>query len=420
MSELERKVLSLMMDPKECARVWDMGLRDEAFEDLTNRGAFGWMIEYWQNNSMLQAPTWVVMEYEFPALKLFQKVEESTEWLVSAMQQRLVVNKVQAAMVDASGTLDADPDTTAKTLWQSVYDIAETTAPRNARSDMSNITERDARYRARGEHQELGMPIGLPELDLHTGGIRPGELAAVAAFTKVGKSFLLCKSVTEAHLQGKSPILFTLEMSVKEMEDRIDAFHSGVSYAQLLEGSMMPQHEQRLRESREQLLQRGPLRIERPQRGERTVKYMVNRARQVGADFILIDQLSFMDADPTRKYAGDNSGMRMKHGDIIFDLKDEIARESAGLLPCFLAVQQNRASQGSGDGRGQLHNLANSSFIEQTCDIVFGLWRNDDMRNSNMMGVDIMGSRRSDKKSWILNWRLSDRTEVSILREYEE
>jgi replicative DNA helicase len=420
MSEIERKVLSLMMNPKETSRIWDMGLRAEAFEDLTNKGAFDWMIEYWQNNSMLLSPTWVVMEHEFPALKLPNKVEEATEWLVGALQQRLVVNRVQSAMVEASGTLDADPEATAARLWQNVYDITESTAPRASRSDMSNVEERDARYVARGQQQGMGMPIGLPEIDLHTHGIRPGELAAVAAFTKVGKSFLLCKSIAEAHLQAFNPIIFTLEMSVQEMEDRIDAFYSGVSYSQLVEGSMMPVHERQLREARERLRDRGPLRIERPQRGERTVKAMTNRARQVGADYVLIDQLSFMDPAPNRSYGGDNSGMRMKHGDIIFDLKDEIARESAGMLPCFLAVQQNRASQGSGDGRGQLHNLANSSFIEQTCDIVYGLWRNDDMRNSNMMGVDIMGSRRSDKKSWILNWRLSDRTETSVLREYEE
>lgn len=419
MSELERKVLARMMDAKELSKVFDMGLRAPAFEDISCRGAFDWMVEYWQNHSMLLAPTWVVMEHEFPALKLPQVVEEGTEWLVGYLQQRYLTNQVQTQMLAASKTLNADPEVTTSNLWQGLYDLTEKVAPRNARSDMSNIEVREARYRSRKE-QIAGLSVGLPEIDLHTGGIRPGELAAVAAFTKVGKSFMLCKAIAEAHMMANSPILFTLEMSIPEMEDRIDAFYSGVSYAQLTDGSMMPQHETQLAESRDRLLARGPLRIERPQRGERTVKHMINRARQVGADYVLIDQLSFIDAAPDRKYAGDNSGMRMKHGDIIFDLKDEIARESAGSLPCFLAVQQNRDSQRSGDGRGQLHNLANSSFIEQTCDLVFGLWQNDDMRNSNQMGVDIMGSRRSDKKSWILNWRLTDRTEVSVLREYEE
>ena len=422
MSKIERKVLSRMTEADEINRIWDLGLREEAFEDITCRAAFGWMIEYWQNHAMQLAPTWVVMEHEFPTLKLDKPDKaEGLEWLVGTLQQRYIVNQAQQVMLEASATLDIDPEATISRLWQQVYDISESQVPRSTRSDMSNVEERHARYLARGAAITGGMPTGLDVLDQHTHGILPGELAMVAAFTKIGKSFLLCKAATTAHLAGYSPILYSLEMSVKEMEDRIDAFFSGVSYAQLTEGSMLPQHERQLIEAREVLASMPQkLRIERPPRGERTVKALCNRARQVGSDFLLIDQLSFMDAAPERKYAGDNSGMRMKHGDITFELKDEIGRDSAGALPCFLAVQQNRESQRNNDGRGQLQNLANSSFIEQTADIVFGLWRNDDMRNSNQMGIDIMGSRRSDKRSWILNWRLNDRTDVSVLREYDD
>jgi replicative DNA helicase len=427
LSDIEHKILSKMLYPKEIQKAFEMGLRAPAFEDPTCRGAYDWMVEYWENNTMTMAPTDVIMETEFPTLKLDDKVEESTEWLIEALQQRYLTNQVQDAIRGAAKTLNADPKATTTNLWQALHGISESVVPRLARSDMFNAEERDRRYLARREVINGGVPYGLqaPEgvitLDQHTHGMLPGELAVVAAFTKVGKSFFLCKSVAEAHKAGYNPILFTLEMSIKEMEDRVDAFYSGVSCSQLADGSMMPQHEDLLRESREALRSTDrPLRIERPQRGERTVKYMVNRARQVGADYILIDQLSFMDPSPGRNYAGDNSGMRMKHGDITFDLKDEIARESAGAIPCMLAVQMNRDTQRSGDGRGALHTLANSSFIEQTADIVLGLWRNQDMRISNLMGVDILGSRRSDKKSWMLHWRLSDRTQVEIQREYED
>lgn len=430
MFDLEHKLLAKMLDPREIQRIHDLGLREPAFEDLTCRAAFGWMVEYWETNSMILAPTDVVMKYEFPALELPEEVDEATEWIVSALQQRHITNRVQAAMFDAAKDLNIDPEATTSALWQTLYDISESVVPRTSRSDMSNVEERDRRYLARADAIVGGVPYGLqrgngtpdsvPTLDDQTHGQLPGELAVVAAFTKVGKSFMLCKSIAEAHMAGLRPVMFTLEMSIKEMEDRIDAFYSGVSYAQLTEGSMMPSDLDRLREARAQLAEIGPLHIERPHRGERTVKHMVNRARQLGSDYLLIDQLSFIDAAPNRSYGNDNSGMRMKHGDITFELKDEIARESAGALPCMLAVQLNRDAMRGGDGRGALHNLANSSFIEQTADIVLGLWRNDDMRNSNLMGMDILGSRRCDKMSWLLNWRLHDRTQVSIQREYED
>lgn len=427
LSELERKVLAKMLDPKQIQLLMDLGLRAIAFEDRSCRQAFSWMVEYWENNAMSIAPTLFLMDSEFPTIKLPPKVEESAEVLAQILQDRLIINRVNEAVLEAGKNLHNDPQGTVTALWQVLYGVTEDVVPRVSRSDMFNAAEREARYRARKASVTGGVPFGLtapdgvPSLDDHTHGQLPGELAVCAAFTKIGKSFLLCKSATAAHLAGHNPILFTLEMSVKEMEDRIDAFHSGVPYAGLTAGDMMPSLEDDLKEARQRIIDTGrPIRIERPARGERTVKQMVNRARQVGADYMLIDQLSFMDPAADRKYAGDNSGMRMKHGDIVFELKDEIARESAGALPCMLAVQHNRDTMRNGDARGALHNLANSSFIEQTADIVLGLWRNQDMRDSNLMGMDIMGSRRSDKKSWMLHWRLHDRTQVAIQREYDE
>jgi replicative DNA helicase len=422
MSDLETKLLSKIVGSADSInRVWEMGLRDHVFEDLVNRVAFGWIIRYWQDSAMALAPTWVVMEHEFPTLKL-EKITEgedlSLEWLVSSLKDRYVLNQAQDILRQAGRSIAEDPIGAIKTLWQQAYDITERTAARTSRNNMAeNIDARRAAFAARGADQGSGVPYGLDLVDQHTRGLRPGELAAFAAFTKVGKSFALCKGAASAHLAGIKPIVFTLEMTCSEMEDRIDAFYSGVSYSQIMEGSMLPKDLKRLHEAQERLRDAGDLLVERPERGERTVAYMVNRARQVGAGIMYIDQLSFMDSE--QRYTGDQA-LRFKHGEIMFDLKDEIARESAGAIPCVLAVQQNRDSQKSDGGRGQLQNFANSSFIEQTVDIAFGLWRNDSMRHNNVMGMDTLGFRRGDKQNYLLNWRLHDRTEASVREINEE
>lgn len=235
--------------------------------------------------------------------------------------------------------------------------------------------------------------------------------------TLTHNSWTLCHTAIQAHLAGFKPVLFTLEMTTKEMAHRIDAFASGVGYDMISDGNVFGDDLRRLHESQEALRDRGSLHVERPERGERTVKYMVNRARQLGADIMMIDQLSFMDSE--LDYKGDQA-LRHKHGEIMFDLKDEISRDSAGAIPCMLAVQLNRDSQRGDGGRGQMHQFANSSFIEQTVDIAFGLWRNENMRQNNAMGFDIMGSRRGDKRSWLLEWRLSGRTAISVRGENED
>lgn len=409
----ERKVIAKMTELKEIVRVWEMGLRPEHFTEPIARAVFEYVIDYWKSYRM--APTWVVLETEFPAFPLPNADEDATEWLVTRMQQDYSAARVYDLLREAAKTTNDDPHGTANWLYREAYEISESVAPRSLRSDMSqNTDDRRARYEhLRENNAAVGAPYGLAQLDTHTRGVLPGELSVVAAFTKVGKSFLLCHSAVAAHRAGLRPILFTLEMNIAEMEQRIDALYSGVSSTRLQEGTLMPQERDRLHAAQEELRENGRLHVERGARGERTVKQMLNRAREVEADYVLIDQLSFMDAETD--YSGD-SAMRMKHGEIVFDLKDEIARESMGKMPCMLAVQLNRATMRDrqSGGRGELQNLANSSFIEQTADAVIGLWRTNDLRANNLMGCDIMGHRRADKQSYLLSWDLSHRTRIRV------
>lgn len=417
----ERKILAKMTELAEISRVWEMGLRQEVFEDPINRFAFAFMTDYWLSAQMRHAPTWVVMETEFPQLHLDRHVEETTDWLIDRLKHRYATNRLQDVMrraLDKSNA--ADPVGTLDKLWHDAYDAAQVNAPRYARVDITETIEaRRERYRRDVQHQAIaGVPIGLTELDDHTRGILPGELCAAAAYTKTGKSWLLAQAFVTALRAGLRPIFFSLEMGIPEIEDRIDALYSGVSYQRLSQRSLNPDEIVALRAAQDTMAELDSGHIERPQRGERTVKHMVSRARQVGANFLIIDQLSFIDAE--RQYTGD-SALRMKHGELVFELKDEIARESVGKLPCLLAVQLNRQAAASGNGgRGELYNFANSSMVEQTVDLALGLWRNSEMRANNAMGLDIMGSRRCDTRSWTLAWHLTERSEISIREEFVE
>jgi replicative DNA helicase len=282
----------------------------------------------------------------------------------------------------------------------------------------TNVEERRQAY-ARHVQTDSGidgMTLGLAELDQHTRGVRPGELAALAAYTKTGKTFMLALATVAARRAGYTPLLMTLEQDIEEMSHRIDALASGVSYTHIEEHRMSAEENRILYEAQDALAGLGPLLVEKPQRGERTVRNMVNRCRQVGADFLLVDQLSWIDAD--KEYRGERI-LTQKHGDLVYELKDEINRESVGKIPCALAVQLNRDTvrERAAGGRGGLHNFAHSSMIEQTCDLALGLWRNVEMRANSTMGLDIMGSRRCDLKSWLLVWLLGSRTEISVREE---
>lgn len=418
---IEIRLLSKMTTTAELARVYEMGLRRHVFEEPIHGNAFAWMIDYWLNSNMTVAPTWVAMEIQFPSIKLLTDVEESAGFLVDQLKDRYVRSQLQEMMRAAVSASDEDPMEALRGLWQTAYNATETVAPRFNRVNMAETVEaRRQRYVHRHDGTAAaGMSLGLDALDAHTRGVLPGELCAVAAFTKIGKTFFLLNAALAARKAGYTPLIMTLEQSISEIEDRVDAIYSGVSYARLQEGTLaIPDESNSLVTSREELAELGDLYVERPAKGERTVKLMVNRARQLGADYLLIDQLSFMDSE--YEYRGDR-GLTAKHGELIYTLKDEISRDSAGAIPCLMAVQFNRDSQsGTQGGRGELKNFAHSSMIEQTVDLALGLWRTSEMRANHAMMVDIMGARRCDLKNWALSWHLDERTEFSVRQELVE
>lgn len=66
-----------------------------------------------------------------------------------------------------------------------------------------------------------GDETGIPWIDDHTGGMRPGELWVVGAKTSGGKSVLMLQMAAQMILDGKRVAIFSLELTVEEVMSRI-------------------------------------------------------------------------------------------------------------------------------------------------------------------------------------------------------
>lgn len=417
---LELSTIARLTMAVDLLAVYEQGLRPQHFEDPINQAVFGYSVEFWKTSQMKAAPTLLVLETEFgkgyvDKLPVVHLVEEPAWYLAQTLMNRYARNTVQQIMIDIATNVDVDPQASLSAMASRAMEAAAAVSPRNTRSDMSEVTMRRDRYMDRFNSDVAGMTLGIPELDDLTGGIQPGELCALAGFTKTGKSWALFNAAVAARRQGFTPLIMSLEMGIKTTEDRIDALWSGVSYQRLEASKLRLEEMNRLVAGQDELREAGPIYIEQPQRGERTVSYMASRARQLGADYLIIDQLSWIDS--AKEYKGDSS-QRLKTADLIFELSDEIKRSSVGQIPCLLAVQLNRqaaiAGGRGGGARGQMQNFAHSSMIEQTVDLALGIYQTDEQRVMSLMGIDIMGARRAGKAELLLDWELIDRTEISF------
>lgn len=409
MSDLERKLLARCIDPEAVAEAWDAGVRGELFEEPLYEAIWTFTVDYWQKSQLKAAPTPWALTQEYPGYTVTDDATEETGYLADLLRRRYVTNQLQDMLRDGAADSVRDPIGALKTLHARAFEASEAVARRVTRTNMADTIEEDrADYdRAEAFPQGLGVPYGLDLVDLHTGGLLPGELAVIGAYAKTGKTMFGLWAMTQALRQGYRPMVFTLEMGLKEIRVRIAAMYSGVSYDRLSHKRLSTEEKDRLWAAREEIRTLGDIAIERPDEGDRTVASMMSRARQYGADYVFIDQLSFMEAGVRTQTK------KEQYAAILKALKVDITR--AGMeIPCLLAVQFRRE-----DGEPTLQSFADAAEVERDVDIALGLWRNRDLYHNRQMRFDILGSRRSPSASWLLDWRLSEETRFTVSKEIE-
>lgn len=405
MSSIERQLLARVTDVTELAKAHSLGVRTEHFEESVCKAIWDFVCEYWHNSQSRSAPTrWVIQE-EF-SLEL-PETDVEVSYLAEKLRTRFATNRLQEILNSVADKTASDPIGTLAQLKNSVNAASEQVVQRITRVNLAdNVEERIADYEKREETGgEIGIPYGIELLDQKTGGLMPGELAVVGAIAKTGKTMMgLHVSVNVVKL-GLRVMIFSLEMSLKEIGNRIDALYSGVSYDKLLHGTLSPSELQTLREGQERLRDEGGVQIEMPPEGERTVATLLSRAHQYGTEYLFIDQLSHMEPGKSTR------DLKEHHGTIMKQLSNGISVPGAE-IPCLLAAQMRR-----GDEVITQESFANAAEIERECDIMLGLSRNKDLRDNHCMQLDILGSRRSDTARILLEWELQRHTRIRSIEE---
>ena len=417
--DIENEAISSVTDVDKMRVMYDKGVRAEHFNDPVNASAMMWATEYFVNSGFRHAPTKQSILSEFPSLEL-KVPEESLTWICSEMKKRYLSSGAGNAIVEASEIVHDDPERAVAFLQETMWRLSNNTDDRTSTSNIKNNVEaRKVRMLEREEanrnNEIVGARTGFYEIDKHTGGLLDGELAAVAGFAKAGKTWIGLNVAVSASKAGKRAMFVTLELSIEEIEDRLDAMMSGVSYARLQSGALSKSEKSDLNDYYDKIDEYGDILVEQPPVGKRTVPHVVRRARESGADVLIIDQMSFME-----NTKGQPIIELQEYRNIVSDLKREISRRDERRIPCYLLAQMNRASIGTRNGRGDMSTLASTSELERTADIVYGISKTRQEALHSKSTLEILGARRLDRKAWLITTELRERTEFSVVMERED
>jgi replicative DNA helicase len=219
---------------------------------------------------------------------------------------------------------------------------------------------------------ERCVMTGLTEFDRITGGMHPGELFVGAGRPGHGKSAVALQIALNAALRGKRVCLFSNEMNIIQMMNRVFAGNADVDANRLRLSELTSFDRQKMERLMAQWAEL-PLYINyTPANTVDNIRAQVMLQKNgTGCDLIIVDYLHLLE------YA-------QKKGEL---LEQAIARNVralknlAGMAACplLLLSQMNRNSENRADRFcvPQLSDLRDSGTIEQVADCVFFVYRPD-------------------------------------------
>ena len=212
-----------------------------------------------------------------------------------------------------------------------------------------------------------GLLTGVIELDTITGGLEPGQLVIVAARPSVGKTAIALNMADSVVTHGKSVAFFSLEMTRREIIQRLIALRTGVSVSDMRAGSLKPLQWDLISASQGKANGQRLHLIDRSSIGVAYVRATARKIkRQHGLDLIVVDYLGLM--------RGEGQNRTQEIGSLSRGLKG-LAKELG--VPIIALAQLNRATETRQDKRPMLSDLRDSGEIEQDADIVVMLHREE-------------------------------------------
>ena len=224
----------------------------------------------------------------------------------------------------------------------------------------------------------LGVSTGFSELDALTSGLQAGDLVVVAGRPSMGKTSLATGFGKNAALANKAVAVFSMEMSVKQLTQRLLAGSAHLPLRVIREPWTMQDHQWPMVTSGFKKLVGLPLYIEESaaQTANSIRALCMRLAAQIrteypdGLGMIIIDYLQLMGFEGKENHHNRNEQI----SDITRSLKN-LAREFD--VPVVVLSQLSREVEKRSDKRPKLADLRDSGAIEQDADLVLFVYRDE-------------------------------------------
>lgn len=286
---------------------------------------------------------------------------------------RRLINAAQGIIDD--GYTNDDSANVLASAEKSIFDIAQArdvTSLKHVGESLSQAIEKFEQI-ARDPNAGKGLSTGFINLDILTNGLQNSDLIILAARPAVGKTSFALNIAAHVALNSKTVAVFSLEMSAKQLMQRMLCSLTGTDMQRAGKGQLSADEFSKFWAVSGEL---NNTQLYIDDSAQNTAADILSKCRRLkrehGLDLIVIDYLQLMVADKSRQAKIDNR-------------QNEVAEISRAMkimakeldVPIILLSQMSRSidSQTRKNKTPMLSDLRESGAIEQDADIVMFLSR---------------------------------------------
>ena len=296
MSNIERDLISRILDEQDLATVVDGGVTANYFQDYTNRDAFKFIIEHQQKHSKVPGREAFLHDFD-PAYRLTEP-EEPLSYYIEQITEDYNYFLQERGLSEAVDLFEEGM--TKEALAEMVRTINEINREISS-ARVVDITEtgqkRMDRYReyAKTKGALKGISSGFDAIDRATNGFQPKQLITMAGPPKAGKSTILLLSTIAAHRGFYRPLFIGFEMTNEEQEERHDALRAKVDAKALREGRLKGDDMRKIEKMHKRLELMPEMHFSEDTASTMTLSGVLAQIERYNPDVVFIDGVYLMD-----------------------------------------------------------------------------------------------------------------------------
>jgi len=406
MASTEHLLISKIIQVGQITVPLEAGLRTEHFSKEW-APIWDWIVEYFGTYSAV--PTARVFKQQYGDLSLKNAENEPFAALIDELYRSYKHKKI-VEVINSVAPMLSDVDNVDNALGELTKGVHEASLETARLRDVDLIESWESRLAKYEEMRNTpnalrGIPTGFLGLDKITAGIRPQQLITFVGEAKKGKSMITLIMAEAAHAHGLVPMFVSFEMSIEEQASRYDSLISGVSYTNILRGSMTIKEMEQLEKSLKIRRNMQPFMMTEDTSSLTTVGALASKVQKQRPDILFVDGVYLMD-DENKEPKGSSQALT--------NITRSLKRMAQTLnIPIIGTTQvlswklgNKKSRQVTADAIGY-----SSSFVQDS-DVVLGVESDPDIDNQSIIRVLLARAAPKGEVRIKWDWKNMDFKEV--------